>query len=587
MHMVTQSEARKLAAERESDATLIRAKATSEAQKITADGIEREAGAKGRAEAEIEALRARNTQNLLEAEAAGLEAKAEALKKYNDAATFLELAKMYIEAERDVHIDQAKSMGSALSNAQIRMYGGGDGTVDTIRGLFTTGFGLGEILEGVAQSLPEGLRQRFTANGVRGLLGRPYTAGSLKQLHEQLGALVGEHMRTKKARDLPFPEAVSRLGRAGRRGRGGPARGGAAARGQPERRAGRGLVDTVVPASDARYRALRQNTTAEATLHPLDGDFSLSSMPYLASAWERGDLAIVHGVGHPDSSLSHFDATDMWEKGSLDFHTRTGWLGRTLDNLVDDHDPLLGVSVGGLSPSMYAASWRPYALEDPWDLPWTRDFASEAPSLAAGLDTMLAAPIGTDLASEVRASQALVRDVGGRLEPLLAAYDVADDPDEGSRLATDLDLVAAMINTGIPTRAFHVSHDGFDTHADQQYMLPELLMTLDGAISSFQAALGANAERVVIATWTEFGRRPEWNGVGTEHGTAGTQFVVGPRVVGGHHGEPSPLDRFDDDGNFLVTTDFRDYLGGVVQHTLGVDADIAMPGATRPVEVVR
>ena len=70
-----------------------------------------------------------------------------------------------IEADRDVHIDQAKAMGSALSGAQIRMYGGGDGTIDTIRGLFTQGFGIGEVLEGLAQSLPEGLRQRFNANG--------------------------------------------------------------------------------------------------------------------------------------------------------------------------------------------------------------------------------------------------------------------------------------------------------------------------------------------------------------------------------------------------------------------------------------
>ncbi|MEM7286441.1 MAG: DUF1501 domain-containing protein [Actinomycetota bacterium] len=312
-------------------------------------------------------------------------------------------------------------------------------------------------------------------------------------------------------------------------------------------------------------------------------------MPHLASAWDSGHLAIVHGVGHPDSSLSHFDATDMWEKGSLDFHTRTGWLGRTLDNLVDDHDPLLGVSVGGLSPSMHAASWRPYALDNPWDLPWTRDFAEDSPSLAAGLNAMIAGPGGTDMASQVRASQALVRDVGGRLEPLIAAYDDEDDDgdDDTSRLAVDLGLVADMINTGIPTRAFHVSHDGFDTHADQAWSLPDLLTTLDDAIRSFQANLGANADRVVIATWTEFGRRPEWNGQGTEHGTAGTQFVVGPRVVGGHHGEPSPLDRFDDDGNFLVTTDFRDYLGGVVQHTLGVDADLALPGSTRPLEVVR
>jgi len=211
MHMITQSEARKLAADLEADATLTRARATSEAQKIGAEGIERESGARGRAEMEVEQLRIANSQRQLEAEATGLEAKAEALKKYNDAATFLELAKLRIEAERDVHIDQAKAMGSALSQAQIRMYGGGDGTMDTIRGLFTQGFGIGEVIEGLTQSLPEGLRHRLSANGIQGLLGRPYNGSSLKQTYEHLNSLMQDHLRSKKARDVPFPQALAQL----------------------------------------------------------------------------------------------------------------------------------------------------------------------------------------------------------------------------------------------------------------------------------------------------------------------------------------------------------------------------------------
>jgi flotillin len=211
MHMLAQSEARKLAAELEAQATLIRARASTEAQKIGAEGIEREAGAQGRAAMEVEALRINNTQRQFEAEAAGLEAKADALKKYNEAATFLELARLYIEADRDVHIDQAKAMASALSGAHIRMFGGGDGTIDTIRGLFTQGFGIGELLEGLAQSLPEGLRQRFSANGIRGLLGQPDAAGTLRRAYDDLNALVQEHLKTKKAREIPYSEAVAHL----------------------------------------------------------------------------------------------------------------------------------------------------------------------------------------------------------------------------------------------------------------------------------------------------------------------------------------------------------------------------------------
>ena len=211
MHMVSQSEARKEAAENEAEATLLRANATSEAQKISADGIEREAGAQGRAEMEIEALRVENTESMLKAEASGLEAKAGALKKYDDAATFLELSKQFIEAERDVHIDQAKAMGNALEGAHIRMYGDSDGTMNTIRGLFKSGFGLGEALEGLAQSLPDGLRERFAANGVRGLFGRPYDGGSLAQTFDQLSVLVEKVMDSPEARDIPLSEAVAKL----------------------------------------------------------------------------------------------------------------------------------------------------------------------------------------------------------------------------------------------------------------------------------------------------------------------------------------------------------------------------------------
>ena len=208
MHLLTQAEARSLAAEREAEATLTRARATSEAQQISAEGIEREAGAVGRAEMHIEALRVENTQRRFEAEAVGIEAKADALKKYNESATFLELAKLHIEAERDVHIDQAKAMGTALTGAHIRMYGGDAGTVDNIRQLFTSGFGIGEALEGVAQSLPEGLRDRLARDGIRGIFRRP-DDGLLSGHVGQISDLVETHLGD--ALDTPFATALERL----------------------------------------------------------------------------------------------------------------------------------------------------------------------------------------------------------------------------------------------------------------------------------------------------------------------------------------------------------------------------------------
>ena len=208
MHLLTQAEARSLAAEREAEATLTRARATSEAQQIAAVGIEREAAAVGRAEVSIEALRVENTQRRFQAEAVGIEAKADALKKYNESGTFLELAKLHIEAERDIHIDQAKAMGTALTGAHIRMYGGGDGTVDNIRQLFTSGFGIGEALEGVAQSLPEGLRDRLARDGIRGIFRRP-DDGPLSGHVGRIQTLVDAHL--DDALDTPFAAALERL----------------------------------------------------------------------------------------------------------------------------------------------------------------------------------------------------------------------------------------------------------------------------------------------------------------------------------------------------------------------------------------
>ena len=208
MHLLTQAESRSLAAEREAEATLTRARATSEAQQIAADGIEREAGAIGRAEVHVESLRVENVQRRFQAEAVGIEAKADALKKYNESATFLELAKLHIEAERDVHIDQAKAMGTALTGAHIRMYGGDSGTVDNIRQLFTSGFGIGEALEGVAQSLPEGLRDRLARDGIRGIFRRP-DDGPLSGHVGRVQTLVDAHLAD--ALDTPFAAALERL----------------------------------------------------------------------------------------------------------------------------------------------------------------------------------------------------------------------------------------------------------------------------------------------------------------------------------------------------------------------------------------
>ena len=278
----------------------------------------------------------------------------------------------------------------------------------------------------------------------------------------------------------------------------------------------------------------------------------------------------------------------MWETGSPHFGTTDGWLGRALHDLAGtDPDPLLGVSLGAVSPSMYADGWSPVGIRPDTRIPWSAAFRDDYLALDRALAGQPSG--GTDLVSRIRDSQLALRGIGAELGPVVGDPDDREHHDDGhdtARLGGELEFIADMINGGIDTRAFHVSHDGFDTHANQREDLPRLLGELDTALHRFQTRLGSNADRVVIATWTEFGRRPEWNGEGTEHGTAGLQLVLGPRVKGGHHGEPPPLDRFDDDDNFVVTTDVRDYLAGLTLGTLGVDPSRVVDGGRGPLDLV-
>lgn len=360
------------------------------------------------------------------------------------------------------------------------------------------------------------------------------------------------------------------------------------------------FLDTVVPRESARYRDLRRESgVEESALHAIDADFSLHAMPHLADRWAAGELAIVHGVGWADSTLSHFEDTDVWEHGTVDPAATTGWLGRSLAHLGgSDGDPLLGVSLGRLSPSMRGPEWSAVAIPEEGAMPWTAEFVEEHPELVRGYADLTSgsSAAGSSLADQVRASQALVQDVAGRVEgaagSMAPGADREDDLEELDEygeggLGRRLGLVARLIRGGLPTRAFHVPHGAdFDTHARQAQLLPMHLGELDSAIRRFQSDLGEHRDRVVIATWTEFGRRPDWNGDGTEHGTAGTQFVVGPTVQGGHHGEPVSLRRFDRDDNFVVTADFRDYLAGLSEGVLGVPADAALEGRRRPMGLV-
>ena len=140
-----------------------------------------------------------------------------------------------------------------------------------------------------------------------------------------------------------------------------------------------------------------------------------------------------------------------------------------------------------------------------------------------------------------------------------------------------------MLAAGLPLRVVALSAPGgYDTHDNQAKDLSDGLKLTADSLLAFQRDLEARglADRVLVHVWTEFGRRAKENGSGgTDHGAAGTGFLIGSRVAGTMIGEFPGLAKLDDDGNLRATADFRGLYGAILEDWLGTDADAIIPGA--------
>src|SRR3989440_8969458 len=89
-------------------------------------------------------------------------------------------------------------------------------------------------------------------------------------------------------------------------------------------------LNTVIPYADDLYHKARPTLrqTRDAVIR-LDDHVGLhSGMQGLRSLWEKGQLAVVQGVGYPNPDRSHFEAMDIWQSADPRGRTMTGWLGR-------------------------------------------------------------------------------------------------------------------------------------------------------------------------------------------------------------------------------------------------------------------
>lgn len=351
-------------------------------------------------------------------------------------------------------------------------------------------------------------------------------------------------------------------------------------------------LNTVVPFADDLYRKARPKLgISHGDVIKLDDHVGLHpALRKLDGLHDKGQLAVVQGVGYPNPNRSHFESMDIWQTADPRGRSRTGWLAQSLGRLRTSAGQVPAIHIGGDKlplalqgsgvgvPSLHRN--RTFDVQGPGNdrqqkqQKLIRDLAATTPGS------------GDDLAAFVRRSVLDTYSSVDRLRDLLAKQRQASDDGRGEYgyddFANQMRLIGGMIRAGFGARVYYLSLAGFDTHGDQASDHRDLLNKLAMAISGLfmDLEMSGDGGRVTVLTFSEFGRRVEENGsLGTDHGAASCMFVAGPGVQGGIKGKHPSLRPDDlDDGDLVYHTDFRQVYAAVLDRWLGCDSQAVLGG---------
>src|SRR5262245_6562830 len=227
-------------------------------------------------------------------------------------------------------------------------------------------------------------------------------------------------------------------------------------------------LNTVVPVNDGLYYqqhgalAVPGNQTlpmtADVGLHPHLTEFK--------RLWDVGQLAVVDGIGYPDTNLSHFTSMAYWMAGQPAGAPSTGWLGRWLDHrLAGTKDLYAAAEIGTSLPLVLAGGAQRGTV-----VPEVRPDFGASFSVA---DQRLYQSMRAFRGGVAGPWQAAVADAFA--DHLNLAMTVAPQyPSElpAGPLAARLEVAARLINADLGFRVLTASWGDFDSHASQPKMHP-------------------------------------------------------------------------------------------------------------------
>jgi uncharacterized protein (DUF1501 family) len=340
-----------------------------------------------------------------------------------------------------------------------------------------------------------------------------------------------------------------------------------------------------------------------ASLHPALAD--------LTDPWNAGDLAVVHRVGYPQSSQSHFDGQRIWENGDpSQAQLFEGWLYRFIrENAVSEGVDLPAISVQSTSPLLLRGAEPFVNIANPDAFDYVHGDPKQSKYSAAwrrlhdglmGLEPYRPVLSNTqvklvDTLDEYRSwDQANWNptdpDTGWHLFPVSDETN-PDDPSgpNGKKFPAGsygffrslkvcaLSLLESDGSNLNGTRVAGSQLGGWDTHENQGqaggvqstllsyvgYGFRSLRIALSGAATNEPRGYPDIWSETAVATMSEFGRTTRENAsAGTDHAAASCLFLEGGNVNGGiYNCEPSTWPAgamFARDGRYLeYRTDYR------------------------------
>ncbi|MBL0332553.1 MAG: DUF1501 domain-containing protein [Chlorobi bacterium] len=343
-------------------------------------------------------------------------------------------------------------------------------------------------------------------------------------------------------------------------------------------------LNTVVPVEIDMYYKLRPNIgIKKETALPIIGEPQLrfhSAMTGMKQLFDNGELAVIENIGYLNNTMSHFEGTEIWNTASsreLKNKLDTGWIGRFLKteypnypNVTPTDPPAIQISPATSSLFAGRGSSIAMSLTDPTEFynlvnSGINKQDNIEPDTPAGREFNFVNLVGSQ---SVQFADSIKRAAS-------KAANLVTYPKDNS-LAEELAIIARLVAGGLQTRVYMVTLKGFDTHASQLQRHDKLLKILSDSIKAFSddlKKLGVK-DKVTGMTYSEFGRRVNDNGSGTDHGMASNHFVFGSQVKGGKifGGLPDFNNLIGGNGDFNLQfkIDYRCYYASVLKGVFGI-----------------